>query len=499
MTSRGAPAPRAKASAQADGAAGEPAARSGLLRRIGQRAFEPVDAAWLAALRVCFGLLLSVSAARFIHYGWIDRFFVEPQFHFRYWGFGWLPLASPEHIHTLFYALVGLGVAVAIGLCFRVAIVGAFLGFSYIQLIDVATYLNHYYLVCLLGALLTFSPAGRAWSVDNWLLRRRQDQQVHRYWHWLLRFQIGVVYSFAGLAKLNPDWLLDAQPLSIWLMSRSQLPLLGRFFEWSAAPWLMSWAGFLFDSSVACLLLWPKTRRFAYVAAVAFHTLTSILFPIGMFPYIMLASALVFFEPDWPKRLLARLGAHRPQVGGEGATAPAGRLSAQRRLILAALATFCALQLALPLRHVLYPGSVLWHEQGMRFSWRVMLREKNGSVTYVAKLPDGRVWHIPPRRYLTRLQERELGGQPDLILQLAHHIAADLAARGYPGAAIHADSWVSLNGRRMARLIDPDVDLTRVEDGIGLSRWVLPEPPKPPSDQGPGATPAPKLASGHGQ
>ena len=36
-----------------------------------------------------------------------------------------------------------------------------------------------------------------------------------------------MVYVFAGLAKLNADWLLDAQPLRIWLAARSDLPIVG--------------------------------------------------------------------------------------------------------------------------------------------------------------------------------------------------------------------------------------------------------------------------------
>ena len=37
--------------------------------------------------------------------------------------------------------------------------------------------------------------------------------------------------------------------------------------------------------------------------------------------------------------------------------------------------------------------------------------------------------------------------QPDLILQLAHHIARDFAADGHPGVEVRADARASLNGR----------------------------------------------------
>jgi hypothetical protein len=148
---------------------------------------------------------------------------------------------------------------------------------------------------------------------------------------------------------------------------------------------------------------------------------------------------------------------------------------------LAVALVYCAVQAAMPLRYLAYDGSVLWHEQGMRWSWRVMAREKNGSVTYVVRDPrSGRTWHVSPRRYLTRLQEREMSGQPDLILQLAHHIAREFEQRAGGPVEVRVDAVVSLNGRRMRRLIDPDVDLAAIRDGVAPARWIAPSPGEPP-------------------
>jgi hypothetical protein len=242
----------------------------------------------------------------------------------------------------------------------------------------------------------------------------------------------------------------------------------------------MGWAGFLFDTTIALWLSFGRTRPFAYAAVLVFHTMTGLLFPIGLFPLIMATSALVFFPAGWPRavlsagaRLVPRLGSAIPAPAATSAP-PHFRIG---RLPAFAVVAFLAVQLLVPLRHRLYGGNVLWHEQGMRWSWKVMVREKNGSVTYVARSPStGRVLHVPPRRYLTSLQEREMSTQPDLILQLAHRIRDDLRARGYADVEVYADAIVSLNGRPAARLIDPEVDLARVRDGIAPFEWVLPEP-----------------------
>lgn len=73
-----------------------------------------------------------------------------------------------------------------------------------------------------------------------------------------------------------------------------------------------------------------------------------------------------------------------------------------------------------------------------------------------------------------------MGGQPDLILQFAHFLRDDFARRGYGAVSVRADALVSLNGRPMARLIDPEVDLAAIEDGLARARFVLPAPTDTP-------------------
>lgn len=467
--------------------------------RVCQRLLEPIDIAWLVAFRVLWGSLMAWSLWRFQANGWVDTLFVEPRFQFKYWGFAWVePLPGPA-LHALFQALTGLGLCVAAGLTFRLTAPLLALGFSYVQLIDVTNYLNHYYLAVLVCWLLALSPAARSGSVDAWLGRRMRGrgraappQTVAAAWHVLLRVQVGVVYLYAGLAKAQSDWLLHGQPLRIWLGDDTKLPVIGQLFLIDEVPLLMSWAGFLFDTTIVGWLLWPRTRPYAYALVILFHSLTQALFNIGMFPSIMVCSALVFFSPSWPRRVLAALGRvprgvlprralWAPPPADLAPTSAATRVGAAHKLALGALAAYCLVQLLLPLRHLAYQGNVLWHEQGMRFSWRVMVRVKGGGTTFVVtQRESGRVWHIHPREYLTPRQEAEMSSQPDLIVQLAQHIERDMEARGLGPVEVRAESHVTLNGRRSARLIDDSVDLARVRDGLAPSAWVLPAPASAP-------------------
>ena len=450
---------------------------------LASRWLEGTDVAWLAAFRTLFGLTLAVSMWRFLANDWVTRFFVEPRFFFKYWGFCWVqPLSGPA-LQMLVVVLGALALAVAAGLAFRLSAALLALGLTYLQLIDVCTYLNHYYLAALLCWLLVVSPAARLWSVDAWLAQRwrgRPANQAYaaRAWLYLFRFQIGLVYGFAALAKAQPDWLLHAQPLRIWLGASAELPVLGRLLAMTGVPSVLSWCGFLFDTTIVGWLSWRRTRPYAYAVLLLFHALTRVLFPIGMFPVIMSVAALVFFEPSWPRGLLSRF----VPCGDDTLPAPlVATLKTRHVFALVMGAIYCALQLLLPLRFIAYGGDVLWHEQGMRFSWRVMVRAKGGNATFLVKnRQTGQIWHVSPSEYLTPLQESEMVSQPDLILQLSHYIRADVERRGLGPVEVRVDARASLNGRRSAHIIDPRVDLTQVSDGIALQPWILPAPASPP-------------------
>ncbi len=432
----------------------------------------PTDMTSLVVFRVLFGLLMSVSAVRFMLNGWVERFFGARTFFFKYLGFSWVEPGSVHAMYAVYSVLAVLGLMIAAGAFYRFAIVLFFLLFSYAELCDVTNYLNHYYLVSLLAFLMSFMPLSGKWSLDAWRNPSVARDVLPAWMLYALRFQIGVVYFNAGLAKLGADWLLHGQPLNLWLSAHSDMPIIGPFLLLPQVAILASWGGFLHDVLVVPLLLWARTRRYAYVALLSFHLLTSTWFNIGIFPLLMPLGAMLFFSPSlW--------GASSRPSAAPWLSSSALRVASRIRLrhsSLVALFAFCALQVLLPLRTHAYGGNVLWHEQGMRFSFRVMLRDKHGSIRYRVRLPDGREIVVPPRRYLTSDQEREMSGQPDLILQLAHHIAQDFEGRGVSPVEVRVDALVSLNGREAVALIDPTRNLVSVTDGLATGDWILPSP-----------------------
>jgi vitamin K-dependent gamma-carboxylase len=453
---------------------GAPEGRAACAAR-GRRLFaflgEPVDIASLVAFRVLFGLLMLASVVRFWQRGWIEELYIEPAYHFTYWGFSWVRAWPAWGMYLHFAALAVLALCVAAGLFYRVSIALFFLGFTYVELIDKATYLNHYYLISILAFLMIFLPLHRGWSLDALRRPALRLGWAPRWCLFTVRAQVGLVYFFAGVAKLQGDWLWHARPLSIWLATHGDLPMLGPLLS---EPWVAhaaSWFGALFDLTIVGWLLWSRTRAVAFALVVAFHVATAELFYLGMFPWIMIGNALIFFPASWPRRWL-------PGLPLPAADAPdtwtAARASGRRALGLGLLGVHFLVQALMPLRHHLYPGNVCWTEEGFRYAWHVMLVEKTGRVTYHVTEPGtGRRWLVYPHEYLTSMQEKQMSFQPDMILALAHHIARDFAGRGHPGVEVRAEAYVSLNGRPSRLLVDPTVDLAAARDSLMPQPWIL--------------------------
>ena len=445
------------------------------------RALSPVSGASGATFRVVFGIIALVAIIRIFAHGWIDDLYIEPVHRFTYPGFGWVRPLPDWGMYLLFASLGALAACIIVGYRYRICAVLFFLSFTYAELIDRTTYLNHHYWMSLAILLMVFLPLNRMWAVDAWRNPSMRKDTVQSWMVWALRAQVSVVYVFAGIAKLNPDWLLHAQPLRIWLYQHGDMPIFGTLLQELWVAYAMSWTGALFDLTIVGWLLWSRTRLWAYITLVVFHLITWLLFPkLGIFPWLMIAGATVFLRPDWPLLALRRLRLRRSPgrlvadsaTEHEGASTP---LSWAARAAVGVLVIFALIQVLIPLRHFAYPGNVRWTEEGYLFAWRVMLTEKTGLVHYrVSDQDTGRTWLVTPDDYLTPLQVERMSFQPDLVLQTAHIIADDFDRQGYSNVQIMAEAFVAWNGRPNGRLIDPEVNLAEFKPGIAPKYWVLP-------------------------
>jgi vitamin K-dependent gamma-carboxylase len=449
--------------------AAAPESRQGQHQAWAARLFAPVDIASLVYFRILFGAILLVEVWRCFHNRWIALEYIRPRFHFTYYGFEWVHPWPGNGMYYHFAALGVLAVCILAGFAYRISAPLFFLGFTYWFLLDQARYLNHFYFVGLVSFLMIFVPAHRKFSVDA-LLRPGIASEFAPAWSlWALRAQMGFVYFFGGIAKLNSDWL-QGWPIRLW-MPQLDLPVLWRFRDQAWLAFFFSYSGLLIDLLAVPLLLWRRTRPYMFTALALFHLTNSNLFDIGIFPWFATAMTALYFEPDWPRRLIGLASpALRPAP-------PAFPLTAQRRFrtaTLAALAVYFAIQILLPLRHWLYPGDVAWTDEGHRFSWRMKLREKDArAVAFQITDPEtDQSWSPNLGRYLARWQYDEMVSHPDMLQQLAHYMADRETRPGHARVQVRVDAEVSLNGRRFQPMIDPTVDLGSVPRSLLPAPWI---------------------------
>ncbi len=471
--------------------------------------FQQVSNAPLIIFRLLFGAMMCVSVVRFAANSWINEFYIQPVFHFPYYGMEWVQVLPGWGIYLLFALIFLSSLGICLGLYYRLSTVFFFLSFTYVELIDKTYYLNHYYFVSIIAFWLIWLPAHRRFSLDA----KRQPALFSPTTSILhinvLRWQTGLVYCYAGLAKINDDWLLRAMPLRLWLPANGHILGLGFLLKQSWVAYVFSWFGMLYDLTVPFFLSSYKTRRIAYFTVIIFHVLTAILFPIGIFPWVMIFSALIFFPADQQERWLQQMenvfversvrtqtsglsprkSAKFPKFGRfvpfnlndhgplnpstiSNVSSDTKKPPSQAKLLLFSLVL--ALQLLLPWRHLLYPGSVFWHEEGYRFSWRVMLMEKAGNITFRVTDPDsGHSMYVDNRAYLTPQQEKMMATQPDMILQFARYLDKTFAEKGILNPVVTADAYVTLNGRLSRRFIDPHIDLSAQPMNLKHREWVL--------------------------
>ena len=436
--------------------------------------FKQVNPEPLAFFRIVFGILMLFSTIRFIAKGWVTEFYIEPSYFLKYPYFHWVQNPGEIGIYILFSTLLISSLFVTIGFKYRFSIIAFFISFMYIELIDITYYLNHYYFISLTAFLLIFMPAASCFSIDA--LSKGEAKEIANWPVLIIKFQVAIVYIFAGLAKLNYDWLIEAMPLAIWLPAHNNLPIIGKFMTMKITAYIFSWFGAIYDLFIVFFLIYPKTRKVAYFFVIVFHLSTWLLFNIGVFPFVMIALTTIYFDSSFQIKTINRLkhtiGYNTKQLDNKNTHSYKQRKQA---IVSISILIFTLSQIAIPLRFLLYDGKLFWYEEGYRFSWRVMLMEKSGTAFFTVKDNNtGKKYEVVNSDYLTSNQEKQMNTQPDLILQFVEIIENDFRNKGFENISIYADSFVKLNDSYSRRYIDNNVDLTTVNYNDDLDNWILP-------------------------
>lgn len=442
--------------------------------------YRPVDVAPLAVFRILMGILMSAEGFGAIMTGWVKTNYVDVPFTFNFIGFDFLQVLVGPQAYAVYFALGIAGLGIAFGYRYRWSVGIYTVLWAAVYFGQKSSYNNHYYLLLLMCVLLWIVPAHRAVSADVKSGRVDRAEAVPYWSKWIFKILLLIVYIYAAIAKLYPDWI-SGKAVEIFLSSRTDYPLLGPLCDKQWFILLIAYGGIAFDFLVVPALWWRRTRKVAFAVSIGFHLFNSVVFQIGIFPYMMLICTVLYFDQALIRRLFFRRARVWQGVSDQLLyPAPFGKNSspAGRSLLEGFLFTFLAMNLLLPLRPFYFPGSPHWSEEGHRLSWHMMLRSKSGVVHFVIKDDKGlTVKTVYPQNELPYKLARSMATRPDLIWQYAQRLGDSYSEKTGETVRVYARSNVSLNGRPYRPMIDPDADLYAVKwSHFKPSPWVLSHP-----------------------
>ncbi len=435
------------------------------MKKYFQSLWKPVNNARLVSFRVLFGLVMSYECFGSLLNGWVKDKYIDTQYNFSFIGFEWLNVLHGSIMYAYYFIMGLLALFIALGFLYWYSSILFAILWSLVYLSDKSHYNNHFYLMVLLSWLMAFMPANKRFSVD---VKYKLTPSANQCFQWqihLFIFQVGVVYFFAAIAKINSDWF-HAIPVTTWLHQKTGLPIIGHYLRNPMMPWLIAYGGFLFDLLLIPALLYRRTRVLAFIIAIFFHSFNSYVFKIGTFPFLAISLYLFFFSHQLFEKVIGNKSNEESKNF---------LLIKNPNWVHAILTTYIFLQLLLPIRHWFFSGNVNWTEEGHRHSWRMMVRSKKGSSVF--KIVDKRndsTWYLPASAFFDSSHLNEIAVLPDFTWQAAKYLKK-MYKTNHPDVAIYSKNEVSLNYRSPQLFIDTSVDLSHTEwNYFGHNKWILP-------------------------
>lgn len=430
--------------------------------------FEPVDNSPIILFRICFGTLIFLESFGATLTGWVKSALIDPELNFTLIGLEWMQPPDGPWMYIYFYMMAICGLMVAFGYYYRAGMATFTVLWTLVYWMQKSHYNNHYYLLILLSIFMLIVPAHAYASMDAKRWNSVVSTTCPRWCINIFILQMWIVFTYAALHKVYPGWL-NGDFISMNFIGKRNYWLIGELLQKQWLQTIVIYGGILFDGLIVYFLLWKRTRKVAFVVAIAFHLFNSFVFQIGIFPYLMIALMVFFFEPETVRSTFFR---RKPIVQMKQNLAI---FTPKCVALIALFGLYFAHQLYLPLRHYLYEGDVFYTEEGHRLSWRMMLRFKSGNTTYnVYSAETDSTWVLNPKEHLTRKQASVLPGHPDMIWQFAQYMHDVYEKQGLGDVEIRAESFLRLNKGDQARLINADVDLTKVPwQPHQHSSWIL--------------------------
>ena len=407
----------------------------------------------ISIFRIVLGGILLLQSIYWIITGFIQKNIIEPTFLFPF-----INELNPLNDLLMNYGLNGLllfsSALIITSKYSRIGLVLYFFSFTYLWLLCQGYFNNHYYLISILCFILIFNKVP---------FSKFEKIRVPYLNLFILKYFIVIVYFIAGLNKINPYWLVDLQPMT-YILSKIGIN------EHSIIIPFFSYTGLLFDLLIGPLLLIKKTRIIAIAFSIIFHMSNFIIFilaggEIGFFPFIMIATLILFINPEKIEKKYFKKNA---------------RIASRQKYnskVAVFLILFIMSQIVLPFRHYLFDGYVDYNGIGQRFSWRLknMYKEPKttGLIEFVVlsskedTVSTFNLYNVNKAKViLTDRQKTNLIYYPNMIPQFAMKIEKHfqkMIRNSNFNFMIKGECLVGFMGREPQLLFDKNIDLTNVD------------------------------------
>ncbi|XP_068202139.1 vitamin K-dependent gamma-carboxylase [Palaemon carinicauda] len=496
----------------------------------------PCDPASLAATRILFGIMMFLDLPQERGMGVADKLWGDPNLcHFPL--FNWMTPLPLRWMLILYGVMIICTLLMILGCKWRLSC-GVFVTcYWYLFLLDKGTWNNHSYLYGLISTMMLFSDPHRCWSIDSISTPTLRNSHVPLWSYMLLRFQVFLLYFYAGVKKLDPDWLygFSMQHLSEhWVFHPFRLILSNDSIDY----YIIHLGGFTLDFTIGFLLFLDQTRKAALFFGIAFHLMNSQIFSIGMFPWVCMVTMPIFCHMSWPRTLISPVTSvfsavycHSKSLLDKSKMKIISSLSIKRsklqikikemnsrrdnritlkssmetksdsnknefRLFLQrnpdccyeessavswkqklktlVVLTYIILQLFLPFSHFITKGYNTWTEGPYGYSWDMMVHSWDTLHIKITAI-DKETQHKTYVDPSAWVKSNRWASHVDMAVQFGRCIEDKLTQYGMSNFALHFDVWRSLNRRFQQRVYDPNVDVLRAPwSPWHKTQWVLP-------------------------
>jgi vitamin K-dependent gamma-carboxylase len=387
-----------------------------MLSAISKYMNKQVSGALLATYRIGLGIFLFLESIRILKtckYRFIDEG-IALKFDFFYW----VNALPQTPMYLLCIALIISSLAIILGIKYRISIFIFTLLYAYFLLLDVSFFNNHYYLIALISFLMSLTNADNAFTYSKLKNKDFSFQKIPKWQIDIIRFQILVVYFYAGITKLDPDWI-KMNTVHEFLFHGIEFQN-RPFLQNNLIVALVTYGGLIFDLTIGFALFFRKTRKIAFIFSVFFHlTNALILFPKGLyiFPYFMIFTGIIFFDDSLPQKVL--YNAFKIKTYEKDFIQPKSYVD---RFIPIFLIFYILFQILFPLRHHLIEGHCDWTGEAKNFSWRMKtpFKEIYKTSIIVKNKETGLPYNFSFN--LKKEQFQKIVYEPKLIYQIAQYI-----------------------------------------------------------------------------